>query len=77
MTQPAARSLAHAAWTYDILEPLPDEVQDRARALLASSGLRFYVSEVYVYGVSYIARRSPREARLYKSLCEIMPERFL
>lgn len=77
MTQPAARSLAHAAWTYDILEPLPDEVQDRARALLASSGLRFYVSEVYVYGVSYTARRSPRETRLFEALRAIMPERFL
>ena len=77
MTQPAARSLAHAWWSYDVLEPLSDEVQDKVRALLASSGLRFYAYNVYTYGVSYTARRSPRETRLYKALCEIMPERFL
>lgn len=77
MTNPAKRSLAQVTWSYDVLEPLSIEVQARARELMAASGVEFLQSRVYTYGVSYVARNSPKERRLYTALSGIMPQRFL
>lgn len=77
MTSPAKRSLARVSWSYDVLEPLPATVQAQARALIEASGARVYESRVYTYGVSYVARHSPKEQRLYTALKAIMPAPFL
>jgi len=77
MTRPAERSVARVSWSYDVLEPLPQEVQDKAFALLDGSGVEFHESRVYTYGVSYVARHSPREKKLFTALSELMPKRFL
>lgn len=45
----------------------------RAQELIEGSKAQVYEYRVYRYGVSYSARHSPSEKRLYESLLAIMP----